>query len=122
MGGGAQMINWPEGFCAELVDRGLHVIRFDSRDTGRSTHFADAPMPDVQSALAGDLSSVSYTLSDMAADTLGLLDVLGLDSAHLVGASLGGMVAQTVAIEHAERVRSLTSMMSTTGARTVGQA
>jgi pimeloyl-ACP methyl ester carboxylesterase len=121
MGGGAQMINWPEGFCAELVDRGLHVIRFDSRDTGRSTHFADAPMPDVQAALAGDLSSVSYTLSDMAADTVGLLDVLGLDSAHLVGASLGGMVAQTVAIEYPDRVRSLTSMFSTTGERAVGQ-
>src|SRR5215217_3851352 len=94
MGGGAQMINWPEGFCAELVDRGLHVIRFDSRDAGRSTHFTDAAVPDVQGALAGDLSSVSYTLSDMAADAVGLLDVLGLDSAHIVGASLGGMVAQ----------------------------
>jgi pimeloyl-ACP methyl ester carboxylesterase len=120
MGGGAQMINWPEGFCAELVDRGMHVIRFDNRDTGRSSHFSDAPVPDLQAALAGDFSTVSYTLSDMAADTVGLLDVLGVDSAHLVGASLGGMVAQTIAIEYPSRVRSLTSMMSTTGDRNVG--
>jgi pimeloyl-ACP methyl ester carboxylesterase len=90
MGGGAQMINWPEGFCAELVDRGVHVIRFDNRDTGRSSHFPDAPIPDLPAALAGDLSSASYTLSDMAADTVGLLDVLSFDSAHLVGASLAG--------------------------------
>jgi pimeloyl-ACP methyl ester carboxylesterase len=122
MGGGAQMINWPEGFCAELVDRGLHVIRFDNRDVGRSSHFPDAPVPDLPAARAGDLSSVSYTLSDMAADTVGLLDVLGIDSAHIVGASLGGMIAQAVAIEHPGRVRSLTSMMSTTGDRSVGQA
>jgi pimeloyl-ACP methyl ester carboxylesterase len=121
MGGGAQMINWPEEFCAELVDRGLQVIRFDNRDTGRSSHFPDAPVPDLQAALAGDLSSASYTLSDMAADTVGLLDVLGFDSAHLVGASLGGMIAQTIATEHPDRVQSLTSMMSTTGDRGVGQ-
>ena len=100
MGGGAQMINWPEGFCAGLVDRGLYVIRFDSRDTGRSTHFADAAVPDVAGALAGDLSCVSYTLSGMAADTVGLLEVLGLDSVHIVGVSLGGMVAQTIAVEY----------------------
>ena len=122
MGAGAQMINWPEGFCAELVDRGLHVIRFDNRDAGRSTHCTDAPAPDFGGALSGDLSSVAYTLSDMAADTVGLLDVLGVDSAHVVGASLGGMVAQTMAIEHPGRVRSLTSIFSTTGDRSVGQA
>ncbi|WP_018500258.1 alpha/beta fold hydrolase [Parafrankia discariae] len=121
MGGGAQMINWPEGFCAELAERGLYVIRFDSRDTGRSSHFTDGPVPDLGAALAGDLSSAAYTLSDMAADTVGLLDALGFRTAHLVGASLGGMVAQTVAIERPDRVRSLTSMMSTTGDRAVGQ-
>lgn len=120
-GGGAQMINWPEGLCAELVGCGVQVIRFDNRDTGQSSHFHDAPVPDVQAALAGDLSSASYTLSDMAADTVGLLDVLGLDGVHLVGASLGGMVAQTIAIEYPGRVRSLTSMMSTTGDLAVGQ-
>ena len=79
-------------------------------------------MPDVQGALAGDLSRVSYTLSDMVADSVGLRDVLRLDGAHIVGASLGGMVAQTVAIEYPDRVRSLTSMFSTTGDRAVGQA
>ncbi|MCC3771890.1 alpha/beta fold hydrolase [Streptomyces sp. UNOC14_S4] len=121
MGGGAQMINWPDGFCAELVGHGLQVIRFDNRDSGRSTHFRDAPVPDLQAALAGDLSSASYSLSDMAADAVGLLDVLGIDSAHLVGASLGGMIAQTLAVEHPGRVRSLTSMMSTTGDLAVGQ-
>lgn len=121
MGGGAQMINWPDGFCAELVDRGLQVIRFDNRDVGRSSHFADAPEPDLQAALAGDFSSVLYTLSDMAADAVGLLDVLGFESAHIVGASVGGMVAQMMAIEHPNRVRSLTSMMSSTGDLGVGQ-
>ena len=122
MGVGAQLIAWPDGFCAELVGHGLHVVRFDNRDAGLSTHFPDAPMPDLPAALEGDTSSASYTLSDLAADTVGLLDALGLDSAHLVGASMGGMIAQTVAIEYPERVRSLTSMMATTGDSTVGQA
>jgi pimeloyl-ACP methyl ester carboxylesterase len=121
MGIGGQMIGWPEGFCAELVARALHVIRFDNRDVGLSSHFPDAPKPDLAAALAGDASSASYTLSDMASDTVGLLDALGLDSAHIVGASMGGMIAQTIAIEHPGRVRSLTSMMSTTGDRSVGQ-
>lgn len=97
------------------------MIRFDSRDSGRSTHFHDAPVPDLQAAMAGDVSTASYTLSDMAADTVGLLDALGLDSAHLVGLSMGGMIAQTIAIEYGSRVRSLTSMSSTTGDPTVGQ-
>ncbi|GHF41175.1 alpha/beta hydrolase [Streptomyces morookaense] len=121
MGGGAQMINWPDGFCTELAGRGLQVTRFDNRDAGRSTHFHDAPVPDVRAAMAGDFSSASYTLSDMAADTVGLLDVLGIGSAHFVGLSLGGMVAQMVAIEHPGRVRSLTSMMSSTGNPDVGR-
>ncbi|MFD4866360.1 alpha/beta fold hydrolase [Streptomyces sp. NPDC058412] len=122
MGAGAQMINWPEGFCQALVDRGLHVIRFDTRDAGQSTHFPDAPVPDIAAALAGDLSTASYTLSDLAADAVGLLDALGLDAAHLVGSSMGAMIAQMAAIEHPERVRSLTSMMSTTGEPGVGEA
>ena len=119
---GAQLIGWPDGFCSALVERGLQVIRFDNRDVGRSSHISDAPAPDLPAVLRGDLSSVSYTLSDMAADTIGLLDVLGIDSAHLVGVSMGGAIAQTVVIEHPERVRSLTSIMSTTGDMKVGQA
>lgn len=119
---GAQLIGWHDGFCTALVERGLQVIRFDNRDVGRSSHLSQAPAPDLPAVLRGDLSSVSYTLSDMAADTIGLLDVLGIDSAHLVGASMGGAIAQTVAIEHPDRVRSLTSMMSTTGDMKVGQA
>jgi pimeloyl-ACP methyl ester carboxylesterase len=122
MGAGAQMISWPEEFCADLAGRGLQVTRFDNRDAGHSAHFPGGPVPDLPAALAGDLSSASYTLSDMAADTAGLLDALGLGSAHIVGASLGGMVAQVLAIEQPGRVRSLTSMMSTTGEPGVGQA
>jgi pimeloyl-ACP methyl ester carboxylesterase len=121
MGLGSQMLGWHEGFCAELVTRGLRPIRFDNRDAGFSTHFTDAPIPDFKAALSGDTSTASYNLSDMAGDTVGLLDVLGLKSAHLVGASMGGFIAQTVAIEYPDRVRSLTSMMSTTGNPSVGQ-
>lgn len=121
MGAGAQMINWPEGFCLELAGRGLHPIRFDNRDAGLSTHFFDAPVPDFQAIQSGDFSTVTYTLSDMAADTVGLMDALGYDSVHLVGASMGGMIAQTIAIEFPHRVRSLTSIMSTTGNNSVGQ-
>ena len=122
MGLGTQMLGWPDGFCDTLADHGMHVIRFDNRDIGLSTHIADAPAPDVGAALAGDPSSASYRLSDMAGDTVGLLDALELPSAHIVGASMGGMIAQTVAIEHPARVRSLTSIMSTTGDPSVGQA
>ncbi|QFZ24052.1 alpha/beta fold hydrolase [Saccharothrix syringae] len=121
MGAGAQLVNWPDGFCRELVDRGAQVIRFDNRDAGRSTHFPDAPVPDFAAAAAGDLSSVSYTLEDLAADTVGLLDELGIGTAHVVGASMGGMIAQAVAIGYPDRVRSLTSVMSTTGAPGVGE-
>jgi pimeloyl-ACP methyl ester carboxylesterase len=121
MGGAAQMINWPDGFLGALLGRGLQVIRFDNRDAGRSTHFHEAPKPDLPAALAGDFSSASYTLSHMAADTVGLLDALDVDAAHIVGLSLGGAIAQTIAIEYRSRILSLTSMMSTTGATTVGQ-
>lgn len=121
MGAGAQMINWPEGFCLELARHNLHPIRFDNRDAGLTTHFSDAPVPDFPAIQSGDFSTVTYTLSDMAADTVGLMDALGYDSVHLVGASMGGMIAQTIAIEYPHRVRSLTSMMSTTGDPSVGQ-
>lgn len=122
MGAGAQLINWPEGFVEELLGRGLQVIRFDNRDAGRSTRFTEGPEPDFAAAFAGDFSTASYNLSDMADDAVGLLDVLGLDSVHLVGASMGGAIAQMIAIEHPHRVRSLTSMMFTTGAPGVGEA
>ena len=121
MGLATQMLGWPDGFCEALAERGHFVVRFDNRDIGLSTHLHDAPAPNAMAAFAGDTSSASYTLSDMAGDTVGLLDALGLDSVHLVGASMGGMIAQTVAIEHPERLRSLTSIMSTTGDASVGQ-
>jgi pimeloyl-ACP methyl ester carboxylesterase len=120
MGLGTQMLGWPDGFCAELASLGMHVIRFDNRDAGLSSHITDGPAPDVAAALGGLTSSAAYRLSDMAADTVGLLDALGLASAHLVGASMGGMIAQTVAIDAPARVRSLTSIMSTTGDPSVG--
>ncbi|MBV9001427.1 MAG: alpha/beta hydrolase [Solirubrobacterales bacterium] len=122
MGLGTQMLGWPDGFCDVLAGRGLHVIRLDNRDIGLSSHMTDASAPDLAAVFRGDTSSASYTLSDMAGDTVGLLDALGRDSAHLVGASMGGMIAQTVAIEHRARVRSLTSIMSSTGDPSVGQA
>ena len=122
MGFATQMLGWPDEFCRLLAARGLFVVRFDNRDIGLSTHLHDAPPPDVMAAVAGDTSSASYTLAEMAGDTVGLLDALGLTSAHLVGISMGGMIAQTVAIEHPERVLTLTSIMSTTGDPSVGGA
>lgn len=121
MGAGAQMIAWHDGFCEELVNRNLQVIRFDNRDTGLTTHFTHAPIPDFQAVMKGDFSTVSYSLSDMAADTIGLIDFLGFEQVHLVGASMGGMIAQTVAIEYPSRIKSLTSIMSTTGNPSVGK-
>jgi pimeloyl-ACP methyl ester carboxylesterase len=121
MGLGFQMIHWPDGLCELLADRGFRVIRFDNRDSGRSTILNGAGAPAIGDALRGDLDGVPYTLSDMAADAIGLLDELEIDQAHVAGASLGGMVAQTVAIEHPLRVLSLASISSTTGDRDVGK-
>ena len=118
---GSQMVNWPEGFCEALARRGFHVIRFDNRDCGRSTWLGDAGVPSVQKAWAGELEDAPYLLSDMAGDAVGLLDALGHAAAHVVGISLGGFVAQTLAIEHPDRVRSLASVMSSTGSAQVGQ-
>jgi pimeloyl-ACP methyl ester carboxylesterase len=122
MGLSAQMLAWLDEFCEGLAQRGHFVVRFDNRDIGLSTHLHDAPAPDIGRVMAGDASQAPYTLSDMAADVVGLIEGLGFDSAHVVGASMGGMIAQTVAIEHPDRVRSLTSIMSTTGDRSVGEA
>lgn len=122
MGLGFQLIHWDDGFVEGLVQRGHHVVRYDNRDAGESTHLHDAPPPDLMAALGGDLSSASYSLPDMADDAVGLLDVLQLESAHLVGISMGGMIAQEVALRHPDRVRSLTSVMSTTGHPAVGAA
>jgi pimeloyl-ACP methyl ester carboxylesterase len=121
MGLAGQSIHWPDSFCHALVDHGLQIIRFDNRDAGLSTHMTSAPTPNLPATLAGDFSSVSYTLSDMAADSVGLLDALGIRQAHIAGASMGGQIAQTIAIEHPERARSLVSMLSTTGSPSAGQ-
>jgi pimeloyl-ACP methyl ester carboxylesterase len=121
MGLGVQMLGWDEELCRMLVERGFHVVRFDNRDVGHSTKIEGGPRPDVMAAIAGDVSSASYVLDDMADDCVGLLDELGVGAAHLVGASQGGMIAQSVAIRHPERVLSLVSIMSTTGDRAVGQ-
>jgi pimeloyl-ACP methyl ester carboxylesterase len=120
---GMQMIEWDPEFCRMIAERGYHVVRFDNRDAGLSTHL-DARV-DVMTVLAavgaGEDPGVPYTLADMADDAVGLLDHLGIDRAHVVGASMGGMIAQSVALAHGERVRSLTSIMSTTGDPDVGQ-
>jgi pimeloyl-ACP methyl ester carboxylesterase len=121
MGLATQMIGWPDEFCRDLADRGLFVVRFDNRDIGLSTHLHDAGAPDILGLMGGSGARPPYALADLADDTVGLLDALGLDSVHLVGASMGGMIAQLVAIRHPERVRSLTSIMSTTGDPAVGR-
>ena len=117
MGLGAQMLLWDEEFCDLLAARGHYVVRFDNRDVGLSTKFDHAGVPDLAKIMApgADRSSVAYTLDDMADDAAGLLGALRIDSAHIVGASMGGMIAQTVAYRHAAKTRSLVSIMSSTG-------
>ncbi|HEX5592555.1 MAG TPA: alpha/beta hydrolase [Solirubrobacterales bacterium] len=119
MGLATQMIAWDEVFCGMLAERGYHVVRFDNRDIGRSSKIRSAGVPNVLDLLVGR-GAPEYRLRDMAADTIGLMDHLGIEAAHLVGASMGGMIAQCTAIGHRERVRSLCSIMSTTGSRRVG--
>ncbi|HEX4807215.1 MAG TPA: alpha/beta fold hydrolase [Conexibacter sp.] len=120
MGLGMQMVHWPPALIAMLVERGLRVIRFDNRDRGRSTH-VKIPPPSRMRLLTRRFGPDQYTLEDMALDTAGLLDALELDSAHVVGVSMGGMIAQTLAATRPRRVRSLVSIMSSTGSRRAGQ-
>jgi pimeloyl-ACP methyl ester carboxylesterase len=118
MGFTAQLIAWDERFCQALVDHGFYVIRFDNRDCGLTTHL-DGVEVDLAAVMAaregGPVPDVPYTLSDMGDDGFALMSALGIDRAHIVGASMGGMIVQTMAIEHPERVLSMTSIMSTTG-------
>jgi pimeloyl-ACP methyl ester carboxylesterase len=126
MGFAAQLITWNEKLCRALAERRRFVVRFDNRDVGLSTHL-DGVEVDIGELVKAvlqreTLASAPYKLSDMAADAVGLLDHLGVDRAHVVGASMGGMIAQTMAIEHSERLLTLTSIMSSTGEPEVGQA
>jgi pimeloyl-ACP methyl ester carboxylesterase len=125
MGLGVQLIGWPIELVDALVDRGFFVVRYDNRDVGLSTKVEGLEGADFltqfMAAAQGQPIDVSYRLTDMAADGIGLLDHLGIASAHVVGASMGGMIAQTMVIEHRDRVRTLTSIMSTTGDADVGQ-
>jgi pimeloyl-ACP methyl ester carboxylesterase len=119
MGLGTQMVTWQDDFCEELAARGLYVIRFDNRDIGRSTHL-QGPPPSLLQLLRYSVPAI-YTLADMAQDAVGLLDELEIDRAHVIGASMGGMIAQTLAARAPTRTRSLVSMMSSTGGRWVGR-
>ncbi len=121
MGLGGQMVLWEDEFCLELAGRGYRVIRFDNRDVGRSTILRDTPVPTRWQLMLRDQRGASYSLSDMARDAAGLLDHLGLGAAHVVGVSMGGMIAQQLAIDAPERVLSLVSIMSSTGNRRVGR-
>jgi pimeloyl-ACP methyl ester carboxylesterase len=119
MGLATQMIAWDPEFCGMLAERGFRVVRFDNRDIGRSSKVRSKGVPNVLDLLVGR-GAPEYRLRDMADDTVGLMDYLGIEAAHLVGASMGGMIAQCTAIGHPDRVRSLCSIMSTTGSRRVG--
>ena len=121
MGLGMQLTGWPDPFCQKLAGAGYRVLRFDNRDIGLSTHFDDRGVPNMLwqflRARIGMRVRGAYDLNDMAADTVGLMDALGIGQAHVVGASMGGMIAQQLAALHPARVRSLVSIMSTTGNR-----
>jgi pimeloyl-ACP methyl ester carboxylesterase len=121
MGLASQMLVWEEGFCELLAGRGFRVIRYDNRDVGRSTILRDAPVPKRWQLAVRDPRGAPYSLDQMADDAAGLLAHLELPAAHVVGASMGGMIAQALAIRHPDRVLSLVSIMSTTGARRVGR-
>jgi pimeloyl-ACP methyl ester carboxylesterase len=120
MGLGTQMVAWQEDFCQELAARGLYVVRYDNRDIGRSTHVSGRP-PTTAQLLTRSRRAARYTLGDMADDAAGLLSELELAPAHVIGASMGGMIAQTLAARHPQAVRSLVSIMSNTGSRRSGQ-
>ncbi len=126
MGLAAQMVAWDEQFCELLAGRGFRVIRFDNRDVGRSTRFDAAGVPNVaqmlQDSLQGKPVSAPYTLRDMADDSVGLLDALGIETAHVVGASMGGMIGQEIAIHHPRRLLGFTSIMSSSGRPGLPQA
>jgi pimeloyl-ACP methyl ester carboxylesterase len=121
MGLGTQMIGWHEDFCEQIAARGFHVVRYDNRDIGRSTHMRDLPVPTVGQLVRRSRKVAGYTLDHLADDGAALLEVLGIKRAHVIGASMGGMIAQTIAIRHPRRVMSLVSIMSNTGARFSGQ-
>ena len=120
MGLATQMIAWPDELCDGLARSGLFVVRFDNRDAGESTHLRNLPPPRLADVVVRRRPP-PYMIGDMADDVAGLIDGLGLDEIHLVGASMGGFIAQAVALEHAARVRTLTLMMTSTGSRRVGQ-
>lgn len=122
MGLGAQLVAWDDDFCQGFVDRGFFVTRFDNRDVGLSTKIATEsdPLAEIMAAFTGGEVHPPYRLADMADDAAAVLDAVGIDRAHVVGASMGGMIAQSLAIAHPERVQSLTSIMSTTGDPDVG--
>ncbi|MFD0363555.1 alpha/beta fold hydrolase [Nocardia sp. GCM10030253] len=121
MGIGMQMLLWHEDFCHELVRHGFQVVRMDNRDVGLSTHLADRGEPSLFDMIVRPKAAARYSLGDMAQDATAVLDDIGWQSANVVGGSLGGMIAQTMAIEHPQRVRSLTSIMSSPSAR-IGRA
>jgi pimeloyl-ACP methyl ester carboxylesterase len=120
MGLGTQLVGWPDEFCAQLQTRGFFVVRFDNRDIGLSTHLDWLPVPNVLAVAVGRRRP-AYPLDDLATDTAGLIDALGLGRVHLVGASMGSFVAQLVAIRRPDLVRSLTLMMTSTGYRWIGR-